>query len=54
MRLENATGLNAKYDSPDFWLSKCPKSTSAETRKVHVAFKGKSKKEVREFYQAAL
>jgi hypothetical protein len=55
LQLENTAGFNAKYDGPDLWLSKCPESTySAEKQKVHVAFKGKSKKAVKEFYQAAL
>ncbi|TVY83584.1 hypothetical protein LSUE1_G001230 [Lachnellula suecica] len=54
MQLGNTTGLNAEYDGPDFWLHKCPKSDAAKPWKTHVAFKGKSKKAVREFHAAAL
>jgi catechol 2,3-dioxygenase-like lactoylglutathione lyase family enzyme len=57
MQLSNTVGLNAKFDGPDFWLSKCPEADTTvpvSVSKTHVAFRGNSKKAVRDFYAAAL
>jgi hypothetical protein len=48
-------GLAPKFDGPDVWLHKCPEQKDEkDVVKAHVAFKGKSQKQVREFYEAAL
>lgn len=55
MKIDATTGFGLKYAGPDFWLHKCPTSEKKESvSATHVAFKGKSKKAVKEFYDAAL
>ncbi|KUJ18323.1 uncharacterized protein LY89DRAFT_781393 [Mollisia scopiformis] len=55
MNLERAVGMTVKYDGPDFWLHQCPEMKDGEKGNgMHVAFKGSSKRVVREFYEAAL
>jgi hypothetical protein len=55
MEIEEVTvGLAPTFGGPDFWVTKCPEDTKKVISKSHVAFTGKSQKQVREFYEAAL
>jgi hypothetical protein len=50
---ENVVGLQAKYHGPDFWLTKAAKGKENNTI-IHIAFKGRSRKDVHAFHEAAL
>jgi len=58
MKMDVTVGFAPKYDGPDFWIHQCPeeqkKEVKGEVQKTHIAFKGKSQGQVREFYEAAL
>jgi catechol 2,3-dioxygenase-like lactoylglutathione lyase family enzyme len=55
MKIEGTTGMGVKYAGPDFWIHKCPEAKKKTgVSATHVAFKGKNRKVVQEFYDNAL
>lgn len=55
MKLDATVGFAPKYGGPDFWIHRCPEEKGQkEVQKTHVAFVGKTRAQVRKFYETAL